>query len=83
MKDEDLDWWAQNPYNLYECFWCGQHYKCNDDPENVLKETCFRCHMGLWEIRQGSKKMPAYKTWKERCDDEKNRNAEIECQEKE
>lgn len=68
MNSETLDWFAQNPHNLYECWWCGQWNKGNEDPEVFMKDTCFRCGIGNWEIREGSKKTPSFKTWKERIE---------------
>lgn len=73
MKIEDLDWWAQNPHNRYECKCCGQHYKCNDDPENVLKEECFRCKCNTWDFLDENEIIPAFKTWVDRQEWSKNK----------
>ena len=62
----NFDWFAQNPLNYYECWWCGQHYKCNEDPEVVMKDSCFRCNMSKWDIREGTRMTPSFNTWEER-----------------
>lgn len=68
IDKETLDFFAQHPHNRYECSWCGQCAKWNEDPEVVLNdpEPCFRCKIGQWRIKEGDTLFPAYKNWEER-----------------
>lgn len=62
----NIDWFAQNPHNLYECECCGQWDKGHDDPRDVLlSDRCFRCG-GPWKIREGHEMRLPREKWKER-----------------
>jgi len=75
IDKDTLDWFAQNPHNLYECFWCGQWEKWNGDPEVILNdpEPCFRCKIGHLVIREGHALVPSFKTWEEKLNSQKEK----------
>jgi hypothetical protein len=65
MEKEDFDWFAQNPYNQYQCEFCGQIDKGHDDPRDVItSDRCFRCG-GPWKIKDGTKLRLPREKWYE------------------